>query len=736
MGVASGAEPGSPARAEPVEVVLSLPAIHCATCLSAIERLLIAVPGVRQARVNLTLKRAHIKAAPSVGAAHLVSVLQQAGHEAYELDPAALAATRGDRAGQDLLIRLAVAGFALMNVMLLSISVWAGAEAATRDLFHWISAAIALPVVLFSGKPFYASAWRALRGYRLNMDVPIVLAIVLALATSLWETMLSGAHAYFDAALALVFFLLVGRYLEHRARAAARSAAGELAALEVPRALRLRGEQEESTPLHDLAEGDVVLVHPGARMPVDGLVVQGCSEVDRSLLTGETMPEFVQAGQAVCAGAINLTGPLRVRATSAGVNTSLHRMAELVAVAEEGRSRYRSLADAAVKLYAPGVHLLALVAFAGWYLYSLDLRIALNVAAAVLIITCPCALGLAVPAVSAAASGRLFRKGLLVKHATALERLAQVDMVIFDKTGTLTRGAPRLVNGAALDAEHFAIAYALARASAHPLARAIVVAAQRAGVAAAQVGAVEETPGYGTQGLWRGQRVRLGRAHWAGAAALLEGDWTEGDSGAEDPASTMASYLQIGDSPPICLRFTDSLRPGAIKAVAALHRAGIAVQLLSGDSQAAVQDVAARAGITDWVHGARPEDKLRHITRLAQKGHRVLMVGDGLNDTAALAGAHVSIAPASALDAARVAADIVLLGTQVDPIAQTIAIAQKATQRIRENFAIATLYNAIALPLAMAGLATPLIAALAMSASSITVSLNALRLGAQDRRLL
>ena len=694
------------------QIALSLPTIHCAACISKIERGLDADPRVISARVNLTLKRASIEAAPEVTAEEMRRVVEGLGYEAHELDPGTLNATATDSAGRDLLMRLAVAGFAMMNVMLLSVSVWSGAEAATRDMFHWISAAITFPAIAFSGMPFFRNAWSALRQARLNMDVPITLAIGLALATSLWETMLAGAHAYFDAALALTFFLLAGRYLDHRTRAIARSAAEELTALEVPRATRVTEAGDEQVNVSGLAVGDLIRVRPGGRMPVDGEIVTGTSELDRSLLTGEARPVFAGPGQAVSAGEVNLTGPLTLRATAVGSDTSLHRMADLVAIAESGRSRYTSLADGAAKLYAPGVHILAGFSFLGWYLYTWDMRTALNIAAAVLIITCPCALGLAVPAVTTAASGRLFRRGMLIKHETALERLAQVDTVVFDKTGTLTSGTPRLTNLDALPPEAVACALALAQGSSHPLARAITDAATEAGVAPAQIRDVTEVPGYGTKGTVDECEVRLGRAGWTGAQGVSE----------------TATFLKVGDRPPVAFTFTDALRPGAEAAVEALMRQGKRVILISGDTTPAVEALAQRLGIPDWMAEALPADKAARVEALTGDGARVLMVGDGLNDTAALAAAHVSISPASALDAARVASDIVLLGNDLSTISAACLTARSATRRITENFRIATVYNIVAVPLAVAGLATPLIAALAMSLSSVTVSLNSLRL--------
>ncbi|PSL22242.1 heavy metal translocating P-type ATPase [Shimia abyssi] len=700
------------AAQDDARLALSVPTVHCGACISTVEEALLAHPGVVSARVNLTLKRATVEAEPDLTAGDLINVLERVGYEAHELDAGTLSATQSDKAGRDLLMRLAVAGFASMNVMLLSISVWSGAEAATRDMFHWISAAIALPTIVFSGHPFYVSAWSALKHHRLNMDVPIVLAILLAVVTSLWETSLSGEHAYFDAALALVFFLLAGRYLDHRTRAVARSAAEELAALEVPRAVRVRDGVEGTVQVSDLAVGDWVLVRPGGRMPVDGDIVEGQSELDRSLLTGETLPVFAEPGLGVSAGEVNLTGPLVIRATAVGQETSLHRMADLVAVAESGRSNYTSLADKAAKLYAPGVHILSALSFLGWYLYTFDVRTALNIAAAVLIITCPCALGLAVPAVTTAASGRLFRKGMLIKHSTALERLAQVDTVVFDKTGTLTAGTPELTNADDIAPNNISIALALAMGSSHPLSRAIVAAGNADQLRPARVSDIEEVPGFGTQGRLDGQLVRLGRASWVGA---------------ETPTQT-AAFLVVGDGAPIKFLFADTLRDGAEEAVSALKEDGKDVILLSGDTAGVVEALAQRLGIERWVADALPEDKAKRIQSLASDGRHVLMVGDGLNDTAALAAAHVSISPASALDAARVASDIVLLGGDLSPIADALATSRSAIRRIRENFRIATVYNIIAVPLAVAGLATPLIAALAMSLSSITVSLNALRL--------
>ncbi len=701
------------ARAAPAEatLMLSLPGVHCAACIATVERGLGRLAGVRSARVNLTLKRVAVVAGPEVTAEALIQALNRLGYEAHELDFGMLSAEQADARGRDLLMRLGVAGFSMMNIMLLSVAVWSGAEDATRDLFHWISAMIALPTVAFAGQPFFASARAALRAGRLGMDVPISLALILASSISLYETTQGGDIAYFDAAVMLCFFLLAGRYLDHRTRAIARSAAAELAALEVPRAVRLAGGIEMPVSVGDLGPGDLVLLRPGGRVPVDGVVVAGTSEVDRSLLTGESLPALVEPGASVSVGEVNLTGALTLRVVAAGAESSLHRMAELVAVAEAGRGRYTSLADRAARLYSPLVHLLSFAAFGVWmWRTGGDVRTAINISAAVLIITCPCALGLAVPAVVTAASGLLFRKGLLIKNGTALERLATVDTVVFDKTGTLTLGTPEPVDLGGHDPGDLAVAAALAGASSHPLAVALAAATRAAGVMPAMVQEIREVAGYGVSGQWQGRAVRLGRASWVGAS----------------PLAVTATYLAAGGMP-VAFAFADRLRPGAEGLVAALLAQGLAVKLISGDVPGAVGDLAARLGIGDWSAEVLPEGKMQIVRDLAQGGHRVLMIGDGLNDTGALAAAHVSIAPASALDAARVASDIVLLGRDIAPVADAIRISVRARRRITENFLISAGYNVVAVPLALVGLATPLAAALAMSLSSITVSLNALR---------
>lgn len=676
----------------------SLPTIHCAACIGKIERGLSGVLGVQDVRVNLSLKRLSVTG--QVNPDRVLSVLADLGYEAYPLDLAALDRAR-DTEGRGLLTRMAVAGFAMMNVMLLSVAVWSGATDATRDLFHLISALIALPVVAYSGQPFFHNARTALRVRRLNMDVPISLAILLAAGMSLFETLNGGAHAYFDAALSLTFFLLIGRYMDHRTRSAARSAARELTALEVHTAERVTGRGTLTVPLSTLAVGDVIAVPSGARVPVDGVLLTDAALMDRSFLTGESAAMAVAPGQPLQAGEINLAAPLRLRATAVGEDTSLRRMAALVETAENARNSYTALADRAARTYAPVVHLLALAAFLGWFAATGDLRHSLNIAIAVLIITCPCALGLAVPAVSTAAVSRLFSAGFLVRSATALERLAEVTHVVFDKTGTLTM--PAVVVPDDLAPIDRATAKALAEASHHPLSRALVAALEDS--QAAMLSEVKEVAGQGVEARHRGQVVRLGRGPWLDASFTGLG-------------------LRIGTAPAVAFEASDTLRPGVRDALAALD---LPCEVLTGDADAPAQRLAAEIGLPVTAN-ARPEDKLRRLNELAARGEKVLMVGDGLNDTAALASAHASIAPAKALEASRSAADVVVLKDSFADLPMVLRVARATGTLSRQNFAIAAAYNCIAIPVALAGFATPLAAALAMSVSSITVLLNSQRM--------
>ncbi|SIS88492.1 Cu2+-exporting ATPase [Roseivivax lentus] len=696
-------DPARAATAAP-DLVLHLPDIHCAVCIASVEDALNAVPGLGEARVNLTLKRAFV-ASGGVSPDTLIDALARAGHRAQIFDPGLLGGQ--DRSGRDLLMRVGVAGFAMMNVMLLSVAVWSGADHSTALLFHLISALIAVPAVAYSARPFFGSALGALSAGRLNMDVPISVAILLALLASLAGALLGHDRAaWFDAALALTFFLLVGRYLDHMGRSSARSAAAELAALEAPQAVRVVDGREEIVRATDIQPGDLIRVRPGDRLPVDGVILEGETDLDRAALTGESQPDAVGVGDAVAAGEVTLTGPLLVRTLRAGADTSLRRLADLVAAAEMQKSRYAGIADRAARVYAPLVHILGAASFIAWFYATADGWRALDVAISVLVITCPCALGLAVPAVSTVTTARLFRKGMLVKSRTALERLAEIDMVVFDKTGTLTTGRMTLTSD--LSEADLMLAAGLAEGSSHPVSRALAAAAMRRGVTPAKLSDLREIPGHGVTATTEAGPVRLGRADWVGA--------TEG-----------ATALRRADGSVLPLAFSEELRADATDTVAAIRDAGYEVTLLSGDAPDAVARMARTLGIETALPRMSPEAKAAWLSAAKEAGRKPLMVGDGLNDTGGLAVAHASIAPSSALDAARNAADLVLLSDHLAPVAEALRAAKVAKARMKQNIAQAVLYNVVSVPVALAGFATPLLAAIAMSTSSVTVSLNAVR---------
>lgn len=723
------------------EVSLHVDGMHCAACIAKVEGALAALPGVDRARANLTQGRVRIRwrdpeagasasdSAEGQGSGELfVTALRAAGYDASILVPKSLPA-RTAAEEREMVRCMAVAGFAAANVMLLSLSIWTGhAEgmaAETRSLFHWFSALIALPALAWAGRPFFRSALKALRAGRTNMDVPIALAVTLAAGISLWETVRGGPHAYFDSAIALLFFLLIGRFLDRRSRRQAQSAAARLIALQDGR-VTVIGEDGHPcrVPAADLSPGTIMAVAAGERLAADGIVRRGRSEIDASLLTGESAAPPVEPGAAVHAGVVNLTGSIEVEVTAAGDRTVLADIVRLTEAAEQRKSDYVVLADRVSRLYAPAVHTLALLAFLGWILLGgMAWQPALLIAIAVLIVTCPCALGLAVPVVQVVATGRLLRRGVLVKSGDALERLAAADTVVFDKTGTLTLGAPALSNRDAIPDGALEAAASLAAASRHPLSRAVSAAAPDVPPAAD----VAETPGCGLSLATTDGEVRLGKADWCGIAEA------PAEAGGESaPGSEI--WLTRPGAAPVRFRLEDALRPDAARTVAILRDAGLRPVLLSGDRPDVVAAVAAAVGIEDWRGGCLPQDKLGALDSLRDAGARVLMIGDGLNDAPALAAAHVSISPSSAADIAQVAADIVFQSRSLWPAAEVLTVARRAQALVRQNIGLAVGYNLFAVPLAVAGLVTPLVAALCMSGSSIVVVLNAIRLAGRTRQ--
>lgn len=696
--------------------------MHCAACLWLIEQALRVQPGVQQARLSAATRRLTLTWKGRASLVNdLATIVTRLGYRCLALTSDAVEKI-GSAEERDLLRAMAVAGFAAANIMLLSVSVWSGHVGemgiATRDLFHAISALIAIPAIAYAGRPFYRSAFAVLRQGRTNMDVPISIGVALAVVVSLAEMLRSGPHAYFDAAVTLLFFLLVGRYLDLRARGFARRTAQRLVAWTAKPVAVMTDAGITQRPAHLVAVGDRVLVAAGERVPVDGVVVEGQSALDASLINGETLPQPAAPGASVFAGAINLDAPLTLRVSAVGSATLLGEIARLMEAAEQGRDRYVRLAERVARWYAPVVHVTALLSFFGWiFIGDADWRSAMLIAAAVLIITCPCALALAVPVVQVVASSRLMRRGILLKSATALERAAAIDTIVFDKTGTLTLGQPRLLEEDASDTEALRLAAGLAARSRHPLCKALLVAC--ADVVPAD--GVEELPGQGLRLQAPDGEIRLGHARFAGVDARAADGYSE-------------LWLTRPGHAARRFRFRDTLRSDAGTVVDGLRRAGFRLEILSGDHAMAVGAVADQLGIAEWQAGIDPRGKAAAIAALKQLGCHVLMVGDGLNDAVALAEADASLSPSSGLDIAQNAADAVFQGERLAAVPEFLGVARRSRNLAQQNLVLALIYNMFAVPLAIAGLVTPLIAAIAMSSSSILVVGNALRLDLGRRK--
>jgi Cu2+-exporting ATPase len=701
-------------------MTLAVEGVGCAGCIRKIESGLTKLPGVIDARLNFTQRRLAVDwRGDEIDAARIIAALEGIGYHAHPFAPERVEADE-DAQAKWLLKCLAVAGFAAMNVMLLSVSVWAGNVSdmtqETRDLFHWLSALIALPAAAYAGQPFFRSALRALHARQLNMDVPISLGVTLALGLSVYETATHAAHAYFDSAIMLLFFLLCGRYLDLAMRRKTRVFAGNLASLKAEFAHRLEASGELTrVPAAALHPGDRVLVRPGERIPADGTLISGSSEIDESLVTGETLPRAVRAGMTLYAGSINVSGALTLRVSAAGTGTLVEEVERLLDKAIAAKSQTVRLADRAAQFYAPVVHATAALTAVGWLIAGASVHDAIVIAIAVLIITCPCAIALAIPAVQVVAAGRLFRSGVILNGGDAIERLAEADTIVFDKTGTLTLPDPSVDEATDIDPEMLERAARLALSSRHPLAAAL---ARRARERVPYPGAVEE-PGQGVRARIDGEEARLGSATFCGAAGK------ERPAAARDADASFITFAHAGKIATIAIRQT--LRPDAAAVTQALIDRGLRLMVLSGDRPAAVAPVAQKLGIRDWLAGLNPAEKIAVIKLLQSQGRRVLMVGDGLNDAPALAAAHVSLSPITAAHLTQAHADALFLGDHLAPVLRALVVARRARKLMKQNLALAAIYNALAVPIAIAGLVTPLIAAVAMSGSSLLVTLNALR---------
>lgn len=702
-------------------LTLLVEGVHCANCIGRIERTLLAEPDVTSARVNLTTGRLTLGWKGKIGRINdLAALVDNLGYPVTpfdEVDPNA-----AERAHEKRLLRaLAVAGFGAANIMLMSVAMWSGADnsLATKSLFNLLSALIAIPVTFYAGMPFYQSAWNALKNRSTNMDVPISLAVILSVGLSIVQIAKGDAHVWFESATMLLFFLLIGRLLDTRARGRARDTVSRLLALRHEDAHLIKDDGSiEVVPADHIEPGMQLMIPAGAKVPVDGTMDHGKTELDCALITGERTPQTVQQGDRLYAGTVNLGSPVTMTATMVKDDTLLAEITRLMELADQKRGKIVILADRIARAYVPVVHALALGAFLYWaFLGSASLTHALEITIAVLVITCPCALALAVPVVQVLSTTQLMKHGLFIKSPTALERLAQVDTIAFDKTGTLTEAMP-VPDTSGLSDSAKQIAAALAGSSNHPLARSLAAALPPA----APLSDLMEVSGAGMSAILPEGEAKLGRWDWVGGASPE----------VADPRPRL--WLKLPNEDPVMIPFEDSLRPDAVETIRALKRAGYGVSLLSGDHKTAVEVMANNVGINDW-HGAiKPKDKLAWLEAKQANGHKVMMIGDGLNDGPALAGAHVSLSPSTATDLAQNTADIVFQSRTLAAVPQLLAIAKDAAKLARQNIGFAILYNLVAIPLALTGHVTPMIAAIAMSASSITVTLNSFRIAWNSKK--
>lgn len=697
------------------EISVLVRGVHCAGCIQKIESTLKADPSIQTARLNFSTNR--LSFSWNGDAERVNTYIQSIENLGYIVSPYDSDIEQSESKNEErfLLLCLGIAGFAMGNIMLLSFGLWmTTAETmgtATRDLMHWIQAIIALPTILFAGRPFFRSAVMALRNHHTNMDVPISLALCLAGAMSLYETMRHGEHVYFDSALMLMFFLLIGRYLDFRARKRARSAATDLLSTFVGFANVIEGDNVKRILIRDLTEGMFVRVAAGEKFPVDGIIDDGNSTIDTALITGETMPRDITEDSDVFAGTINLSSSVIVKVVKAAEDSLLANIVRLMEKAGQGQAAYVRVADKAAKLYTPVVHTFALLAFLWWYFIGdLVWQDALMIAVTVLIITCPCALGLAVPVVQVLATGRLMKSGVLVKAGDALERLARIDTIFFDKTGTLTLGRPQLVGLSNKD--DLKVAASVAIHSRHPLSQALVEAY---GGSLLTMDKVEEISGKGLIAEYDGKSIRLGSRNWCGNQSI-------------SPSKGIELWLNIDGKSQSVFYFEDQLRIDTLGVLTQFNKRGLKTIMLSGDRSLVVGNIAAQCGIETVYAEKTPVEKFNIVEEEKEKGYKVLMVGDGLNDAPSLAAADVSIAPGTAIDMAQNAADIVFMGDKLAPIYEAYNVASKTQTLVKQNFGLAILYNIIAVPLALSGMVTPLIAAIAMSGSSLIVIANSFRL--------
>ncbi len=715
------------------DIQLLVTGMHCAACVWLIERKLAQEPGVLAVRANLSGRKLLLRWDNTrITLSALLIQLARIGYAAVPYDPwQSDMGLRRDNRG--LLLRMAFAGFAMMNLLWISIALYSGADRGEfRELFHWVGFGLATPTLFYAGYPFLAAAFGGLRRRYLTMDLPIAIGALSTYGYSLYVTLAASTagDVYYDTVVNFLFVILVGRYLEAMSRQRAVAASERLLDVQPRAATVWRDGKAVLVPLRAVQVGDQVLVKPGDRIPVDGALIAGATSVDESLLSGESLPVAKEPGDAVCAGSVNLEHSVTVRVTATLQHTTLGRIISLVSQAQASRAPIQCLTDRIVPWFVAATLVLASITFSYWLASGFET--ALMAATAVLIITCPCAFGLATPMVVASASGLAAQSGILVKHGAALETLAGVNQVVFDKTGTLTSGRMQVREVVTTNPGEIALLLSCAAAlechSEHALATAIVAAAgarQLTWPAAAQV---RNHPGQGVCGVVGGAYVRLGSRRWLQEHDILLDAALQAQVATWEQDACTCVHIGIDGREAGFIALSDPVRVDAKPLIAALRAEGKGVTILSGDRQPVVAAVARGVGCEDYYAELLPAQKQQIIRRLQAQGRRIAMIGDGINDAPALSSADVGIAMGSGTDLAAGSADIVLMSERLDRVRAVIGLAQRATVTMRQNIVLSLAYNGVMVPLAMMALVTPLVAAIAMPISSLLVIGNAARL--------
>lgn len=714
---------------------LDVSGMTCASCAGRVEKALAQVPGVERVNVNLATERAHVEMLGHVDPALLIDAVSQAGYSASLHQAHNSTAVQDDQQNRLRRERWAL-GLAIVLALPLVLPMLLMPLGVHWMLPAWAQFALATPVQFVLGARFYKAAWKAVKAGAGNMDLLVALGTSAGFGLSLYEWAIaapgSTPHLYFEASAVVIALVLLGKYLESRAKRQTASAIRALEALRPERALRVVDGQEQDVTISDLRLNDLVLVKPGERFPVDGEVVEGQSHADEALISGESLPVPKQPGDNVTGGAINGEGRLVIKTLALGTETVLARIIRLVEDAQAGKAPIQKLVDKVSQVFVPVVLVIALATLLGWWFYGAPIETALINAVAVLVIACPCALGLATPTAIMAGTGVAARYGILIKDAEALERAHEVSAVVFDKTGTLTSGTPQIAHLAALDGDEARLlqaAGALQRGSEHPLAKAVLDACTARNVNVPDVINSQSLTGRGIAGTLAGRRLALGNRRLLDESGLTPGSLAASATAWENEGRTLSWLIEHSPEPRVLglFAFGDTLKTGAQSAIQQLTARHISSHLLTGDNRGSARVVAQALGITDVHAEVLPADKAASVAQLKKTGV-VAMVGDGINDAPALAAADIGIAMGGGTDVAMQAAGITLMRGDPRLVPAALEISRKTYAKIRQNLFWAFVYNVIGIPLAAFGFLNPVLAGAAMAFSSVSVVSNALLL--------